>query len=114
MRCPQYIITSISTLLVALSGKSGTAFTINPQQPGANENYDPAVFYVLFNGIGRTWLDTYLTEYPDTGKDISGGVTQLERGGTEGLMNLLGSFEGQNWTFNPAPRDLNGSFEIVH
>ncbi|MFB2897470.1 hypothetical protein ACE1CI_31520 [Aerosakkonemataceae cyanobacterium BLCC-F50] len=103
-----------TTLLVALTEQSTIAFTITPPQPGANGNYNPLAPYNLSNGTGETFLDTYLLWYPDTWRDISGGVTEIARGGTRGLLNLLQPFVDRGWTFNVAPNNLKGSFEILH
>lgn len=86
----------LTTLLVAISAQPSIAFSIIPQQPGAIRSYEESVSYILPDGtLGETWLDTYLAFYPDTGIDIPGGVTEIERGGTEGLLNLLQPFVNQ-------------------
>ncbi|MBP0022424.1 MAG: hypothetical protein J7540_00255 [Roseofilum sp. SID2] len=103
----------IATWLIAISAQPSIGFSIVPEQPDAIRNYDESVSYLLPDGtFGETWLDTFLPFYPDTIGDIPGGVTEIERGGTQGLLNLLQPFVNQGWSFIPASRDLEGIFGI--
>lgn len=104
-----------TTLIVAFMEQSGLAFNIRPTQPGATRHYRNVTPYVTVDGLlGETWLDTYLPFYPDTGRDVSGGVSAIERGGTDGFLDLLKPFRDQGWNFTLASEDLIGSFEILH
>lgn len=116
MKLQQYSKSGLVTIfLVAISARAGVAFSIIPQQPGAIDNYEESAFYVLPDlTSGEVWLDTYLPTYPETGRDISGGVTEIERGGTEGFLNLLQPFVNEGWNFTSAPSDLEGNFGIIN
>lgn len=80
--------------LVALTGRSGLAFSITPQQPGANQQYTPTVS----SSYGSVTLNPL-------------SVTALPLGGTSGfLQDLNAAFP--TWTVNAAPNNLAGSFSI--
>lgn len=94
-----FLLGLATTLLVALTEQSTIAFTITPPQPGANGNYNPLAPYNLSNGTGETFLDTYLLWYPDTWRDVSGGVTEIARGGTEGSFEPAATFRRSRLDF---------------
>ena len=89
-----------TTLLIALTTQSSLAFSINPLGPvGAIENWDPDESYTLADGRrGTTTLN------PTT-------VRSITRGGTAGFLAKLRR-DFSTWTFNSAPNDLVGSFNV--
>jgi len=91
-----------TTLLIALTTESSLAFTINP--PGnSTAQYLFVQPYTYTNDLdiqtlGLTTLNPI-------------NVTSITRGGTTGFLATLRR-EFQDWTFNPAPTDLAGSFRV--
>jgi hypothetical protein len=91
-----------TTLLMALTTESSLAFSINPPGGGAAE-YLPVQTYTYRNDLdimtfGLTTLNP-------------ANVRSITRGGTTGFLTTL-KMEFQDWTFNPAPTDLAGSFRV--
>lgn len=81
-------------LLVALTGRLSFAFSITPQQPGANQQYTPTVP----SSSGTVELNPL-------------SVTALPLGGTTGFLQVLNA-AFPDWTVNAAPNDLAGSFSV--
>jgi hypothetical protein len=82
-----------TTLLIALTTQSSLAFSITPPT-----EYLPVEIYTTPTNVGIVSL------YPTN-------VTSITRGGTTGFLQTL-SQAFQNWTFNPAPNDLAGTFQL--
>jgi hypothetical protein len=85
-----------TTLLIALTTESSLAFSIT-----APTEYSPVEIYNTYNN-NSSYVGT-VTLYPD--------ITSITRGGTTGFLQTL-SQAFQDWTFNPAPSDLAGSFQV--
>jgi len=89
-----------TTLLISLTTQSSLAFSINPSgSVGAIRTWLPAQSYTLEpQGTGTTILSPFT-------------VRSITRGGTiEFIRTLKQAFP--TWTFNPAPNDLSGSFDV--
>jgi hypothetical protein len=83
-----------TTLLIALTTQSSLAFSITPPLYGAKEES-----YTLANqSKGVTRLSPI-------------NLTSITRGGTIGFLGTLRR-DFRTWTFNPAPNDLAGRFEV--
>jgi hypothetical protein len=82
-----------TTLLIALTTQSSLAFSITPPT-----EYLPVEIYTTPTNVGIVSL------YPTN-------VTSITRGGTTGFLQTLNQ-AFQDWTFNTAPSDLAGSFQI--
>ncbi len=85
-----------TTLLIALTTESSLAFSITTPT-----EYSPVEIYNTYNN-NSSYVGT-VTLYPE--------ITSITRGGTTGFLQTL-SQAFQDWTFNPAPNDLAGSFEV--
>jgi hypothetical protein len=83
----------ITTLLIALTTDSSLAFSITPPT-----DYLPVAPYIIPPELYVTTLNPL-------------AVTNITRGGTTGFLQTLNQ-AFQNWTFNPAPNDLAGTFYI--
>lgn len=82
-----------TTLLIALTTQSSLAFSITPPT-----EYLPVKLYITPPNVGMVSL------YPTS-------VTSITRGGTTGFLQTL-SQAFSNWTFNSAPNDLAGTFQL--
>ena len=85
-----------TTLLIALTTESSLAFNIT-----APTEYSPVEIYNTYNN-NSSYVGT-VTLYPE--------ITSITRGGTTGFLQTL-SQAFQGWTFNPAPSDLAGNFQV--
>jgi len=85
-----------TTLLIALTTESSLAFSITTPT-----EYSPVEIYNTYNN-NSSYVGT-VTLYPE--------ITSITRGGTTGFLQTL-SQAFSSWTFNPAPTDLVGSFQI--
>lgn len=111
MQSRQYpLVFLTTTLLVTLTSKIGSAFTITGQ-PGL----EPANFSSLSifgeRGKGLTTLDSFDSFSPSSYFRRPGEVTQIRRGGTDGLRRNLRSYERQGWSFLYG-NNLRGRFDI--
>lgn len=101
MQAKNLIFCLVTTPLIAFSSSSVLAFSITPMQPGATNIYDAEEEYMINGQKGVTRLNPL-------------SVTELPRGGTAGLLNLLNTqFVPNGWTFQTAANDLAGSFNIT-
>lgn len=82
-----------TTLLIALTTESSLAFSITPPT-----EYLPVQVYTTPNNVGLVRLNPV-------------NVTSITRGGTTGFLQTLRQ-AFTDWTFNPAPNDLAGTFQI--
>lgn len=82
-----------TTLLIALTTKSSLAFSITPPT-----EYLPVQVYTTPSNVGLVRLNPI-------------NVTSITRGGTTDFLAKL-RMEFSEWTFNPAPTDLAGSFRV--
>lgn len=85
-----------TTLLIALTTESSLAFSITTPT-----EYSPVEIYNTYNN-NSSYVGT-VTLYPE--------ITSITRGGTTGFLQTLNQ-AFQDWTFNTAPSDLAGSFQI--
>jgi len=102
MPAKNIILCLVTTPVIAFSSSSVLAFSITPTQPGATEIYDAEEEYIINEQEGITRLNPL-------------SVTELPRGGTAGLLELLNTeFVPNGWTFQTADNDLAGSFNITN
>jgi hypothetical protein len=85
-----------TTLLIVLTTESSLAFSITTPT-----EYSPVEIYNTYSN-NSSYVGV-VTLYPE--------ITSITRGGTTGFLQTL-SQAFQDWTFNPAPNDLAGSFQV--
>jgi len=99
-----------ATLLVALTNQPSSAFTINPPGPiGALNKSVPQEPYTLG---GQNWK-VDLNPINVTSIDAA-GKTAFKTYLDKSIFGGLGPVEPFGWTFNLAPKDLAGSFDILN
>lgn len=105
MRCKQHLVLrGVITflyigLLMMLSNYPAFGFSITPAQPGAATNYRFTDVYTLPGGAQRS-----VALNP-------AGIEEILRGGTDTFLATLQA-EFPTWTFNIAPSNLTGTFNI--